>query len=302
MDNDYRRVAPFAPINASITAQSQPLQNGGEWGSNVGSKRHKVMEPRNVLEATYLRHLRAEGMSAETIRQRIYLLRGLRDPLTATTDDIVDMVNSRNLSTHSKAAYITVLKTVYSDLLRIGLVEIDPTARLKTPRTPRRQPRPLPENELAALESLKDAYPREYAWSILAMYAGLRAGEVVSLPGNALQDGQHGPILRLTGKGGVEAVIPAHPKVVAVLEPFLGHPGPIWPMWPSSLDRAWKIAAESVGVHGRTFHQLRHSFATRLTRSGVPLLVIADLCRHASVATTQRYARPAGCDHRRPSR
>ena len=64
-------------------------------------------------------------------------------------------------------------------------------------------------------------------------------------------------------------------------------------MWPSSLDRAWKIAAESVGVHGRTFHQLRHSFATRLTRSGVPLLVIADLCRHASVATTQRYAKVA---------
>lgn len=258
------------------------------------SKRHKVMEPRDRLEATYLDYLKAEGMSPETIRQRIYLLRGLgKPPEQAEADDIVDLVNRRQLSPHSKAAYITVLKTVFTDLLRIGLVSHDPTALLKTPRTARRSPRPLPEGELAALEGLAETHPREYAWTILGAYAGLRAGEVCSLPGTALQDGQHGPIVRVVGKGNLDAVIPAHPKVTAVLEPYTGQVEPIWPMWPSSLDRAWKAASESAGVTGRTFHQLRHSFATRLTRSGVPLLVIADLCRHASVATTQRYAKVA---------
>lgn len=255
------------------------------------SRRHGLIEPKGDLEARYIDFMLAEGMSPETMRQRIYLLRGLDvSPSRATAGDIVRMINARNLSAHSKAAYITVMKTVFADLVRIGLVASDPTLALKTPRAPRRAPRPITDDELRALEGLSATHPREYAWTILGAYAGLRAGEVCSLTGSALQDGQHGPVLRVRGKGGLDAVIPAHEKVLAVMQPLVGNRGTLWPMWPSSLDRAWKVAAETVGVRDRVFHQLRHTFATRLTRSGVDLLVIASLCRHASVATTQRYA------------
>ena len=233
-------------------------------------------------------------MSAETVRQRMYLLRGLgKAPDQVTTDDIVALINSRDLSVHSKAAYVSVLKTVFADLMRIGLVDVDPTRRIKTPRTPRRLPRPLPEDELTALLGLRETHPREWAWTVLGAFAGLRAGEVCALPGTALQIGQHGPVVRVEGKGGLVAEIPAHPLVVEVLTPYAGSAEVIWPMWPQSLDRAWGRAARTVGVKGRVFHQLRHSFATRLTRRGVDLLVIASVCRHASVATTQRYAQVA---------
>jgi site-specific recombinase XerD len=43
-----------------------------------------------------------------------------------------------------------------------------------------------------------------------------------------------------------------------------------------------------------TPHQLRHSFATNLLRSGVPLDVACDLCNHASPAVTMRYIRTSG--------
>jgi integrase len=84
--------------------------------------------------------------------------------------------------------------------------------------------------------------------------------------------------------------VPAHQRVVDVLKPYEGQATPIWDMWPQSVNRAWQRAAATVGVEGVVFHQLRHSFATRLTRAGVDLLVIAQVCRHSSVATTQRYA------------
>lgn len=253
------------------------------------SRRHKLMEPETALEAAFMAAMQAENLSLETIRQRIYLLRGLKVPPTdATTEDIQRVLNERDLSAHSKASYVAIYKAVFSDLIRHGLVTHDPTRRMKTPKSPRRAPRPIPEVELRRLEAM--TRERERAWTILGAYAGLRAGEVVSLPGTALVRGTHGAVVRVTGKGGVTADIPAHPKVVEVLLPYAGLEEPIWPMWPSSLDRAWNRAAEEVGVYGRVFHMLRHSFATRLTQQGVPLLVVADLCRHASVATTQKYA------------
>lgn len=286
----YVHDSAISAFSSRGVSQLTQFPAGGTRGQSV-SKRHKVMEPRNEVEARYLAYMAAEGMSPETVRQRIYLLRGLsKAPRDVSPDDIVALINGRQLSVHSRAAYVTVLKTVFADMCRIGLADRDPTLTLKTPRAPRRSPRPLTLGELDALEQLQFSHPREYAFTILGAYAGLRAGEVCSLPGTALQDGQHGAVLRVHGKGGVDAVIAAHPKVQAVLAPYMGQEDAIWPMWPSSLDRAWKAAAASVGVTGRTFHQLRHTFATRLTRAGVDLLVIANLCRHSSVATTQRYA------------
>ncbi len=255
------------------------------------SKRHDAPKPSTPVEARYLAYIAAESMSVETQRQRIYLLRGLGgDPASVTSDDIVAMLNSRDLSVHSRAGYISTIKAMYADFLRIGLTEVDPSRRIKTPRTPRRRPRPITEDELARLESLRDSRPRAYAWTILAAYAGLRISEVLTLRGTALVDTDAGPVLRVTGKGGVTAQIPAHPKVVAVMQPYAGVDEVLWEIWPQNAIKSWQRAARSVGVEGRTFHQLRHTFATRLTRKGVDLLVIADLCRHASVATTQRYA------------
>lgn len=249
-------------------------------------------EPTTPTEDAYVASMQAENLSAETMRQRLYLLRAFgQHPDNITMEDVWALLNGRQLSVHSRAAYVSVLKTVFADLNRLGLTENDPTRRMKTPKSPRRLPRPLPAAEIARLLTLPTD-SREYAWTVLGLNAGLRAGEVVSLTGDSVIAGRHGPVLHVVGKGGVEADIPAHDSVLEVLRPYRGS-GVIWPMWPSSLDRAWLRAAESVGVTGRVFHQLRHSFATRLTEAEVPLLVVADLCRHASVATTQRYAQVA---------
>lgn len=267
-------------------------RGGGKPISRYRRIKHRDWpEPENEFEAHYMRYAQAEGMSVETMRQRIYLLRGLGKPVAeVTADDIVGMINARELSVSSRAAYITILRATFADLIRLGLVESDPLKRIKTPRTPRRSPRPLTAEQLAALETIPHDR-REYAWTILGAYAGLRAGEVCRLRGDWLTYGPSGAVLRIEGKGGVVAEVPAHPKVIEVLRPYQQLSEVIWPLWPQNINRAWQRAAAKVGVEGVVFHQLRHSFATRLTRNGVDLLVIAQVCRHSSVATTQRYAK-----------
>lgn len=50
--------------------------------------------------------------------------------------------------------------------------------------------------------------------------------------------------------------------------------------------------------HKIVFHSLRHTFASWLVQSGVPLYTVADLMGHSSISMTQRYAKLADDDRR----
>jgi integrase len=49
-------------------------------------------------------------------------------------------------------------------------------------------------------------------------------------------------------------------------------------------------AVREAGIVDFHWHDLRHTFATRLRRNGVPLEDIADLLGHRGLAMTKRYA------------
>lgn len=57
----------------------------------------------------------------------------------------------------------------------------------------------------------------------------------------------------------------------------------------NSFRRALRIG----GIAHITFHQLRHTFCTRLGDGGVSLPVIQELAGHSSIVTTRRYMHPA---------
>lgn len=53
---------------------------------------------------------------------------------------------------------------------------------------------------------------RPYVWSVLGLYAGLRAGEACRARQEHLTATGYGKALWVAGKGGKEALIPAHPR------------------------------------------------------------------------------------------
>jgi integrase len=59
------------------------------------------------------------------------------------------------------------------------------------------------------------------------------------------------------------------------------------------VKNAFRRAVRLSGIEPITFHQLRHTFCSRLADAGVPLPVIQDLAGHASITMTRRYTHPA---------
>ncbi len=59
---------------------------------------------------------------------------------------------------------------------------------------------------------------------------------------------------------------------------------------PSNLRRAFDSALEKAKISDFKFHDLRHTFATRLAQKGIDIYKIAKLLGHKDIRMTQRYA------------
>jgi len=55
---------------------------------------------------------------------------------------------------------------------------------------------------------------------------------------------------------------------------------------------AFKNACDKAGIKNLTFHDFRHTFATRLVLSGVDLASVSKLLGHSSIQMTMRYSHP----------
>lgn len=237
----------------------------------------------------YAAALRSQGYAESTIRTRLRLLIKLDvPPERATRDDVLRVISDADQAS-SRRVYLACLRSSFRDMRDLGLLDNDPTHGIRTPSPARHQPRPLSDAEVASIMALGG---RIAAWTLLGTKAGLRASEVVNVRVDDLEWTNRGWVLRVKGKGGLEARIPAHPAIVDLLHSFEGVRGRIWPINANTMSQAWSAAARSVGVRGRRFHDCRHTFATRLFAETGDIYTVSRLMRHANIATTQVYAQP----------
>jgi integrase len=68
------------------------------------------------------------------------------------------------------------------------------------------------------------------------------------------------------------------------------------PMY-QGVTRRLHRALRSAGLNDHVFHDLRHTFGTRMAAAGVPMRTLQEWMGHRDIATTQRYADYAPSPH-----
>jgi site-specific recombinase XerD len=199
------------------------------------------------------------------------------------------------------------LRTWFALLHRKGVTSRDPAVLLGSPKQGRHLPRVLRVDEVERLLGAPDvATPtglRDLALLELLYASGARIGEVCGLDLEDLDLAQQ--LVRLSGKGGKERIVPLGEPAVDAARLYLGAGRPA--LLGSSVTpavflntRAGRLgtrdartaverAAMAAGLGRVTPHTLRHSFATHLLDRGADLRMVQELLGHASLATTQQY-------------
>ncbi|HXZ43585.1 MAG TPA: site-specific integrase, partial [archaeon] len=100
-------------------------------------------------------------------------------------------------------------------------------------------------------------------------------------------------------KGGRLQRIPINDRVAEALRPIMDsqHYNPKDLLFRSpagdaltNLRNAWEAAVKAAKLHDFRFHDLRHTFASRLVMDGVPIERVQELMGHRDIRMTQRYA------------
>jgi integrase len=68
------------------------------------------------------------------------------------------------------------------------------------------------------------------------------------------------------------------------------------PLYATGITRRMHKALRAASLDDHVFHDLRHTFGTRMAAAGVPMRTLQEWMGHRSITTTQRYADYAPCD------
>lgn len=208
----------------------------------------------------------------------------------------------------SLARSLSALRQLFRWLEAKDIVENRAILQLAMPKVPHSVPKPLTIGKAAeVVEARGEAEldwveARDVAVLLLLYGSGLRIAEALSLTPRTAPSADR-DVLRITGKGDKERLVPVLPIVCAAVaryrslcpyaletdEPlFRGAKG--GPLSPRIIQLAMQRLREALDLPATaTPHALRHSFATHLLAAGGDLRQIQELLGHASLSTTQAY-------------
>ena len=217
-------------------------------------------------------------------------------------------------SARSNARLLSALRAFYAHLVQRGARKDDPTALIEAPKLGRLLPKALTESQVEALLTAPDIGSpeglRDRAMLELMYACGLRVSELVELPANGVNLRQG--VLRVSGKGGKQRLVPLGEEAQHWLERYLDEARPVLaggkPVQ-SGVDAPLFLAARQAAPTRQAFwvwvkryaaaagidparvspHGLRHSFATHLLNHGADLRSLQMLLGHSSLSTTQIY-------------
>ena len=217
----------------------------------------------------------------------------------------------QKFSQRSTARMLSSSRAFFIDLIANKKRETNPVTNIGNPKLPQYLPGTLSENQVEQLlNAPNDSDPiqmRDKAMLELLYATSIRVSELVNLQMHEL--GLLQGVIRVTGKGGKERLVPMGEEALECIQLFLknGRPEllkrPVSVVFPSKRGQTmtrqtfWhriKHYALVAGIPGKLSpHTLRHAFATHLLNHGADLRVVQMLLGHSDLSTTQIYTHVA---------
>ncbi len=264
--------------------------------------------------------LQTEKMSDNTVKAYrrdlgklcgYFAKQGLYDVTRITFTDLNSYILSLERTGSSPATVsrnVSVVKSFFTWLFYMRIINDNPARKLKAPKTARSVPKIITVEEMDRLLSIPDVSTvkgiRDKAMLELMYATGMRTGEVITLKADdincgigtvTLYDGEKQRCI-MFGSHAAEAVRlymrQSRPKLADGKDGgflFLNMTGN-----PMTRQGFWKIIkqyGEAAGLGERlTPHTFRHSFAAHMIQNGADMRTVQEMLGHSDISTTQVYA------------
>lgn len=275
----------------------------------------------NTLLTRYSLTAQAEGLSPKTVRHvKLSMglfgsfMGGIEDVGKVTGDDLRRFIvamqqrpkwagraqqSRQKVSAAAIASYCRSIKSFFAWLKREGIVKENPLALVPTPKTGKKLPKILGEDELGAVFKVAKENSRDKAIIELLLDSGIRLSEMTNLNRDDMDKG----VVKVLGKGNKErhVFITDETETSISLYYSLERPEPVGEDKlfltengrPLSNDRVEKILdriGKKAGLTQRLSpHRLRHSYATMSLKYGSNLEFVRRSMGHSDIHTTQIY-------------
>lgn len=226
----------------------------------------------------------------------------------AIEDVLLRLREQRGVSNATANRYRSAISAMFRFAVLTGRRAANPAAGVrKFKEDPLGRLRYLSEEEEARLRAaIQEHDARRIPEFDLALNTGLRRSEQFNL--RWIDVDLKAGILQVIGKGGRRRVIPLNSRARVALRALhemkglgpwvvkhLSHrpqpgTGPKQSLGQRDNRRWFEICVKQAGIEDFVWHDLRHTFATRLVQAGVDIITVQRLLGHTSILMTMRYA------------
>jgi integrase/recombinase XerD len=251
-----------------------------------------------------------EAYTRDLVRFRAFV-EPLRSAGYPQAEDLIAYVNSLyadKLSSRTIARHLSAIRNLFRFLVTEGLVTVDPTEHLTSPKQWTTIPRFLNQEQVGRLVAAPDEGKangvRDRAMLELLYATGIRVTELIQLRTSHVDFGLG--LVRVTGKGNKQRIVPVHRQALESVKEYLetarlellkGKTSPCLfvtarggAMTRQAFWAAVKLTGKKAGIfHNLSPHVLRHTFATHLLEGGADLRSVQTMLGHADLSTTEIY-------------
>jgi site-specific recombinase XerD len=206
----------------------------------------------------------------------------------------------RTVSSSTVNRFHALISSIYKFAEHAGRIASNPAKKVKRYKENESRIRWLRPEEEAAIRDALVADAHEYEFD-LALHTGMRRGEQFGLQWKDV-DLERG-ILTVRGKTGRRHVVANSQAKAALrkLHKLTSDKSHVSPDAGAGVKRDWRRwledAAKKAGVKDFHWHDLRHTFASRLVMGGADIRTVQELLGHKNITMTMKYAHLAP-DHR----